>query len=104
MRHGEVAGRIAGWHATLVAPKKLYFAPVDAVVKARCEQRIGLSRSISASETEGEFSVCADRIACQMGYFFRRTDVKRLSAVEHDYLLVTHLITALVTCADRRRS
>src|SRR6202008_6580 len=54
IRHREVALRMVGRDASLVAPEKLHFLPIDTEVKARREQVVCGGGRRSTREAGGE--------------------------------------------------
>ena len=90
IRHSEIARRVIGRHAPLVAPEELHLFPIDAKAEALGQQFVDGRGRRTAGETKHEFGVHADRFAGEVCDLFRRMYVKRLRVVQDDELGFGH--------------
>src|ERR1700722_9730914 len=82
IRHPVIALGIVRRDASLVAPEKLHFLPVDAEAKSRRKQVVGACRRRTARETERELAVSGDCLACYVGSLFGGADIEVLLVVQ----------------------
>ena len=81
-----------GRDASLVAPIKLHFLPIDAQVKSRREQVVSGGGRRAAREAERELAVSADRFAGDMRSFFGGAHVEFLRVVQDDQFRFRHML------------